>query len=453
MAVDRHLPRHRRRRRWIGARRLSADPSMWRDEAWTWLAIDRHLAGVLDVVVSDEANMGPYYVGLRIWSTLGSSDAWLRGFSVLGGVLAAVTLFAFIAEYFDRRAALLGVVLLVTNPVFVTYLTQARAYSWSMFLAVISTFSLLRAFESDGDRWTVVFGVTTGLALAVNLVAAFILVAQLAGVWWGRPSLRRSARVVGLGGAIRGCRPSCPFVGVTIARRGDNLSWVKPLTRDTVVDSLESVVGGRKWVILLLIGIALLAAEVARHSEGTVAPGVRAARVALVVALLPTPLLVAASWIEPVFRVSVSGAEHPLPRRSSGYRLLANPRQAPICPVGQHHCGGCDRSRVLRHELAIRHAITRGPPRRGPLPRGAGGAVRRRRVLAGLGAGRVVPLLASRRRDGPCGEELAGLGPVPDRVHDAGAAQAPGVPRSDLARLLPRKQVEPPSGPAATTPA
>ena len=105
----------------IGARRLSADPSMWRDEAWTWLAIDRHLAGVLDVVVSDEANMGPYYVGLRIWSTLGSSDAWLRGFSVLGGVLAAVTLFAFIAEVLrsPSRSAR-GVVLLVTNPVFVT---------------------------------------------------------------------------------------------------------------------------------------------------------------------------------------------------------------------------------------------------------------------------------------------------------------------------------------------
>ena len=127
----------------IAQRRLAYDSPMWADEAWTWLVIHRPLGGVVGVVFSDEANMGPYYLGLRLWAMFGESDAWLRGFSVVAGVGAAVSLFFLVQRYFERRTAVLAVVLLVLNPTFVYYLTEARGYMWSMFLAVLSVTFLL----------------------------------------------------------------------------------------------------------------------------------------------------------------------------------------------------------------------------------------------------------------------------------------------------------------------
>ena len=61
----------------IAQRRLAYDSPMWADEAWTWLVIHRPLGGVAGVVLTDEANMGPYYLGLRLWAMFGESDAWL----------------------------------------------------------------------------------------------------------------------------------------------------------------------------------------------------------------------------------------------------------------------------------------------------------------------------------------------------------------------------------------
>jgi 4-amino-4-deoxy-L-arabinose transferase-like glycosyltransferase len=284
----------------IGAGRLSFGASMWRDEAWSWLAIHRSFAGVVGLVVSDEANMGPYYLGLRAWAVFGQSDAWLRGFSVAGGAAAAVALYRLVLRYFDRPAALLAAVLFITNPVFLKYISETRGYSWSMFLAVASTASLLRALQSDGRRWIVVYGVTTGLALAVNLAVILVIAAQFGGVLWTRSPAKRCQRVFGAGGAIA-VVTFLPFLPVTVAQRDVNTSWVPPLRTDETLAALESVVGGHKWALFFLIGGVMLLIGIWWHRRELIGWDFRTGRVMLTIAVLPAPLLVVISRIKPSF--------------------------------------------------------------------------------------------------------------------------------------------------------
>lgn len=285
----------------IGAARIASHASLSRDEAWTALVVHRPIAGVIGLVLGDEANMGPYYIALRLWSVLGSSDGWLRAFSVVGGAGTAVVLFRFVARHFDRRTALLSVALLVGNPVFLTYLTYARGYAWSMFLAASSTALLVRALETGRARSIVAYGVVAGLAVAVNLAAALVVVAQLVGVAWANRWAAHRVRVVAVGVAIVAAT-FVPFLPVTIARRGANTSWVPRLRARDVVPDIESALGGHDWAWLLGIGLAICLVAIAMPPKaGGIDSSVGVGRLVAAVAVVPAATLVLIGFFQRAF--------------------------------------------------------------------------------------------------------------------------------------------------------
>ena len=110
-----------------------------------------------------------YYLVARLWLVFGSSDAWLRSLSVLFAALAVVVTAATVGRILDRRAAVVAGVLLATNPFFVDYAREARAYSLVVLLTSCSWYLLVRGWWNGSTRWRAAYGLCL-LALAATHV-------------------------------------------------------------------------------------------------------------------------------------------------------------------------------------------------------------------------------------------------------------------------------------------
>src|SRR3954447_9953891 len=129
----------------------------WRDEAFTASIIDRPVSGMLRDIAHRDVNMALYFVLARLWRVFGSSDAWLRTLSVVFAALAVVVVGATVGRVLERRAAVIAAVLLATNPFFIAYAREARAYSLVLLLASSSWYLMLRGWWNGSTRWRVAY--------------------------------------------------------------------------------------------------------------------------------------------------------------------------------------------------------------------------------------------------------------------------------------------------------
>ena len=141
--------------------------SFWVDEAATGVFMRSSFRGMLSLLWNKHG-MGPYYACLWFWTRLGHSDWWIRGFSVLGGALAAVALYYLARMFLKRATAIVAAVLFVGHPQFLMNLTNARNYSWLMFVAVLGVVCVMRQVESP----TVARAVWSGVCLLYTSDAA-----------------------------------------------------------------------------------------------------------------------------------------------------------------------------------------------------------------------------------------------------------------------------------------
>lgn len=318
----------------LGIVRLQSHASMWRDEAWTALVIERSFSGVVGLVLRDEANMGPYYVALRVWSVFGSSDAWLRGFSVFAGIGAALALFHLVERHVDRLAAALAVVLFVANPEFVHHLTETRGYMWATFLVVVATDCLLRLLDGGGRRWIVGYGVAMGLAVGVHLLVVLVVAGQLLGVLlWSRPSGVTARRL--LAGGLLALGVTAPFLPIAFIRRDANTSWVTALPSDRIIGALENAAGGRTWALLMLLGIVVVVLRAAWRRPAATVGDRGAVGILLLSGVLPGPMLVLLSLARPMFvgRYLVPALPFLATAAAIGYSRLLRPRLPTVLVV------------------------------------------------------------------------------------------------------------------------
>lgn len=106
-------------------------------------------------LVSYEANMAVYYLALRSWLLIGSSEGIVRALSVVLSLLAVVALYVLTTRLFGTRAGLLSATLLALNATHIEYGGQARAYGLYILLSVLTSLVFCTAVERPtGRRWT-----------------------------------------------------------------------------------------------------------------------------------------------------------------------------------------------------------------------------------------------------------------------------------------------------------
>jgi hypothetical protein len=197
--------------------------SLWFDEAFTPVHVFvPSLASTLSHVARTE-NTPPlwYILEWAIIRVAGDGAVALRFLSALAGVAMVPVMWGIGQELSGRRAAILAAALTATNPLFVWYSQEARAYALFAFFSALAMWSFLRADRDPTPRRMAAFAVTASLALLSHYFAIF-LVAPMA-LWL----LRRRERLgVVVPAVLAIALVGAALVPLVLAQGGHGAQWI-----------------------------------------------------------------------------------------------------------------------------------------------------------------------------------------------------------------------------------
>ena len=238
---------------------LVAYQPLWRDEAFTALAVQRPLGAMLDVVRNDSAPP-LFYLVERLFAVVSSSPAVLRLFPVLLGTAAIPLLAALGRRIAGDTGGIWSAVIGAVAPSLLVASLDARMYILATTLVLASTLCLLRALERPSVvRWTL-YALMSILAVYTVYFALFAVFAQVITV---AVLQRRRFGTVVLVGAL-GLASVVSLVPWIIAARAQlshstGAFWVPSLSVTSLFGGLEQFFTGpplNTWVT----GFALLRA-------------------------------------------------------------------------------------------------------------------------------------------------------------------------------------------------
>ena len=201
--------------------------SLWLDEAFSaqMAILDPHQFRA--VVQTLEPNMALYYLLLRGWHRLGTSDAWLRALSVVTAAAAVPPLVAVGRSLVGNAAAVYGALLFATSPFVVHHAQEARSYGLLLLLTAAATLALVRLVERASPlRWTA-YVLLAVLALYTHLFAAWVLVAHAVACAWPDRARRPRRSLVAAFAAIAVL--AMPL-GLWLRATPRHPDWIPPLT-------------------------------------------------------------------------------------------------------------------------------------------------------------------------------------------------------------------------------
>ena len=263
---------------------------IWRDEAFTQLAISRSLGGMLDVVRADSAPPVAYVLE-RAVASLAPGAAGLRLLPALAGA-AAIPLGAALGRRIaGNRGGLLTAAVCALSPALALSALDARMYAVATTVVMAATLAMWRAVERPSvARWAA-YGALMALALYTDYFAVLAIPAQLvATLFVLRAGWRRTAVAAGVAAAAG--LTLIPWLVAASAQLGHagQPFWVQPVDFESVSGSLVQFFSGppiEPWVpwkpamqvsqgVAMAAGVLLLGALIVRRrSLGD--PGRRAA--------------------------------------------------------------------------------------------------------------------------------------------------------------------------------
>lgn len=299
------------------ARAPGIGESLLGDELYTYdIATSATLGGVFDEINETELNPPLYFVLAWLCAKLGDPVVAIRIPSLAFGTAAVPMVWLVGRRAVGREAALLGAALFALAPFAVYYASEARAYSTLVFLALLSTYALLRALDDGGRGWWVAYAAVTAAVMYTHYTGVFVLTVQAAWALWAHRERWRALAIASSAAAVA-YLPWVPFIRENVPV--DIIEVVFPLTARNFVRGLLRLfpghpnpglaeVPGRAGVVLVALGlavaVALLAVWIARawrSRAGSLAP--------------PDPrlvLIVALAAAAPIGAVVADFAGHPI---------------------------------------------------------------------------------------------------------------------------------------------
>lgn len=156
------------------------DKSYWLDEGYTVAFTSMPWGRLFGLIAHSEPNMSLYYVALKVWMSLGHSEANVRSLSVIGFV-STVPVLAAIARRTSGGAAAVGAAgFFATNAFAIRYAQEARAYALLMLAVSGSALLLLRAIERPSRERLVAYAIVSATAVYLHVFALLVIGAHVA---------------------------------------------------------------------------------------------------------------------------------------------------------------------------------------------------------------------------------------------------------------------------------
>ncbi len=249
-----------------------------------------------------EANMALYYLLLRFWLMIGSTEGFIRGLSVLASVATLPFFYALGARLFGRATGLVAVWLMAISAFQVRFAQEARGYALVVLFTVVASWLLVRNLQEPSSAQWGAYAAACALAAYSHFFGGFVIIAHGASLaflphdelpW---RDLGRAARWF-----VYMVIPIAAVVGMVGA---GSTRWIPQANAHAVLNFFVVLCGNGGNLLVLLEGIAAAVAAFAMWSECR--GGVRTRpgwTYAFAFALLFVPLLVvlAVSMVTPIF--------------------------------------------------------------------------------------------------------------------------------------------------------
>jgi mannosyltransferase len=232
----------------------------WFDECFSVEVARLRWSDFFKLMWRREANMSLYYLLLRGWLHLGSSQFLVRSLSVIFSLAALPAIYWLAAQLFDRRVGLLSAALLCFNAYHIRYAQEARSYSLFVLLAILSSGFFAATLQKNSRCNRAGYVITSVLAVYAHLYALLLIGAQwLSTLAWRTTddeSWRRTPRRVWIWIAVA----SAPIVIFAAKTGAGPIRWILRPTFHDVLEFGEHLSGNDGLVLLLIYLAACLAA-------------------------------------------------------------------------------------------------------------------------------------------------------------------------------------------------
>lgn len=287
----------------------------WQHFAWVWWHGEANLQTV-------------YFLFMRAWTLGGLSEAWLRLPSALFGIASVPLMYVVARKLVSDEAALAAAALLAFSPTHVYYSHEARSYTLTILLVLLSTYFFVRAVEAGRRRDWVLWTVFSIAAFYSHDFAALVLVAQASSLLFRKTPAETWKRAVFCGLLI--FVAALPGLTYVFRASPENLHfiWMPTATPKEMWRLLQFFAGSgaKVWLALILwiAGLISIARTRRGDSEGfwrgmlivswACLPGVIAALISLrqpifmqryLIFSLPATILLAAVGMTALKKVNV----------------------------------------------------------------------------------------------------------------------------------------------------
>ena len=152
--------------------------SFWLDEGISVEIARLPWSQFLFVLRHREANMALYYLLLRFWLMMGSTEGFIRGLSVLFSVATVPLLYALGTRLFGRATGLLAAWLLAINAYHIRYAQEARGYALVVFFSVLAGWLLVRNLQEPSAAHWRTYAAACALAAYSHFFGALVVIAH-----------------------------------------------------------------------------------------------------------------------------------------------------------------------------------------------------------------------------------------------------------------------------------
>lgn len=255
-------------------------------------------------ILHHEGNMALYYLLLRPWLSLGTSEASVRLFSAIAGVAAIPMMYFLARRIFSPETSAIAAALLAVSPCAIVYSQEARGYSLLVLFVLASTYAFVCLVERPSVEVAVSYGVLAALMMYCHFFGALVIVAQFASLAF-LPKRRLPCKALLASVAVLALL-GWPVVWMVLTQDSAHLDWVP---RPSLLEFyhlgifLAGESGKALGGILLAIELVLLFVFLRNFLRSSRAAAMGHWKRALVVSGLLTPILItlAASAARPIF--------------------------------------------------------------------------------------------------------------------------------------------------------
>ena len=169
-------------------------PVFWVDEYLTQSAIARPWRDLFDWITTRDPALGPYYVIMKIWSSVSISLFWIRLPSVVAMASAVVVVAVLVRRLAGMRIAYLAAGVLLLMPNISRYAQENRPYAFAILCTVGAAALWQRSLDKDRSPWCAAgYGAAVaGMGLA-HLYTLTLMPALAAAALAGPAGQRKSA--------------------------------------------------------------------------------------------------------------------------------------------------------------------------------------------------------------------------------------------------------------------